>query len=98
MLEWYFENEKWLGFDDGTLMYIVDYNEEDQSWQWTEVAEGCGIYGYTTAAGAKLGAKKDYAKRPNLSEDFEPFLTLEEMDEILGDMLYEERKDAQVWK
>lgn len=39
MLNWHFENGKWLGFDDDTLMYIVDYDAEE-GWRWLDVFEG----------------------------------------------------------
>ena len=98
MLEWQEENGKHFGFDDDTLMYIVDYDAEE-GWRWVDVFEGWCACDYVDAEDAKAGAENDYAKYPkDLTEDNEPFLTPEELDEILGDILYEERRDARLCK
>lgn len=98
MLKWYEENGKLLGFDDDTLMYIVDYDAEE-GWRWLDVFEGWGVCEYDNAEDAKAGAESDYALHPDkLDLNDEPFYTPEEIEEILGDMLYEERKDAQAFK
>lgn len=98
MLNWQEENGKHFGFDDDTLMYIVDYDAEE-GWRWVDVFEGCGACDYVDAEDAKAGAENDYAKHPkDLTEDDEPFLAPEELDEILGDILYEERRDARLCK
>ena len=96
MLKWQEENNRHLGFDDDTLIYIVDYDPEE-GWRWLNVFEGFGIFDYIDAEEAKAGAENDYAEYPpNLTEDNEPYLTPEEIYEILGDRLYEERRDARL--
>jgi hypothetical protein len=98
MLNWREENGKHLGFDDDTLMYIIDYDTAE-GWRWVDVFEGWGACDYADAEDAKAGAEDDYAKYPkDLTEDGEPFPTLEELDEILGDILCEERREAQLCK
>lgn len=85
MLDWKKENDKYLGFDDGTLMYIVSYDEKD-GWYWLDVREGWYTCSYANAEKAKDGAEDDYTKYPKLlAENIEPFLTLEELCEILSD-------------
>ena len=61
MLEWIFENDKWLGFDDGTLMYRVLL--EPEGWTWEDVPEWEGMSEYETAEEAKLAAEADYAQK-----------------------------------
>jgi hypothetical protein len=61
MLSWYFENGKWLGFDDGLLMYRVLLDPE--GWTWEDVPEWEGMGGYNTAEDAKLAAGADYAEK-----------------------------------
>ena len=83
MLNWYFENSKWLGFDDDTLMYIVDYDAEE-GWRWLDVFEGWGIHGYENAEEAKADAEAEFEKFPNKVEFDEPFYTLEEIEILLA--------------
>lgn len=66
MLKWYFENEKWLGFDDGTLLYRVLLDPE--GWTWEDVPEWDGMGGYDTAEDAKLAAEADYAEKLEIWE------------------------------
>lgn len=77
MLKWQEKNGKHLGFDNDTLMYIVDYDTEE-GWRWIDAFEGWSACGYVDAEDAKAGAENDYAKYPKvLAEGAEPFLTPE---------------------
>ena len=90
MLKWQEENGRHLGFDDGTLLYIVDY-DENAGWCWIDAFEGWCACNYTDAEEAKADAENNYAIYPkDLSEDDEPFLTLENLSKILDDMPHEE--------
>jgi hypothetical protein len=66
MLEWFFENGKWLGFDDGTLMYRVLLDPE--GWTWEDVPEWEGECEFESAEEAKLAAEADYAKKQAIWE------------------------------
>ena len=49
MLKWYKENERYLGFEDDTLLYLV-YNEGNGfGWEWEYVPDMDGFDGYETA-------------------------------------------------
>lgn len=85
MLKWYEENGKHLGFDDDTLMYIVDYDKEE-GWRWLDVFEGWGKCEYESAEEAKAAAEEDFAKYPDkLDLNDEPFYTPEELAKILAE-------------
>lgn len=98
MLEWHEENGKHLGFDDGTYVYRVA--EDENGWYYEHIMTQDGFDGYDTAEEAKAAAEEDYAQyeadmRHLLEVDDEP-LNLEEIEEILGDMLYDERKENEL--
>lgn len=98
MLKWYEENGNHLGFDDDTLLYIVDHDEVE-GWRWLDIFGGWCTYDYANAEEAKAGAESDSERFPKvLTEDDESFLTPEELEEILGDMLYQERIDARMYE
>ena len=86
MLKWYHENEKWLGFDDGTLMYRVLLDPE--GWTWEDVPEWEGMSGYDTAEDAKLAAEADYAEKLAIWEAAEA--AANEDGEIDLDLILEE--------
>lgn len=98
MLKWYEENGKHLGFDDDTYVYRVA--EDENGWYYEHIMTQDGFDGYDTAEEAKAAAEEDYAQyetdmRHLLEVDDEP-LNLEEIEEILGDMLYDERKENEL--
>lgn len=94
-MEWHEENGKHLGFIDGTFLYLVAY--EDGSWYWEFVPDMDGFDGYDTAEEAMADAMADADEHGWLEEseeeEEEQGYTTEEMDEILGDLLYDERKE-----
>ena len=87
MLTWY-EMESatgYIGFDDDCPCYFVKQDEE--GWYW-EDSWGFGEGGFDTAEEAKAGAEKDMPA-PKYDEP----LTPEEIREMLGDILYEAKRD-----
>ena len=96
MLTWYEENGKFLGFDDDTYIMRVFYDEAE-GWTWENIIESYGICGYDTAEEAKQDAEEEYAEsakalRKLIGVDETPY-TLEEAQEILNEMLYEQAKE-----
>lgn len=89
-MEWYKENGKYLGFIDGTYLYRVA--EDENGWYWEFVPEMEGMDGYDTAEEAMADAKAD-AEAHEWKDCEEEGYTLEEINEILGDRLYDERKE-----
>ena len=84
MLEWYFENEKWLGFDDGTLMYRVLLDLE--GWTYEDVQELVAYSGYDTAEEAIKAAEAEYEYKEGLKPEGE-------LDELL-DVLTDDDEDS----
>lgn len=103
MLEWHICKNNdlvWEGYDDGDLRYRV-YYVSAVGWCWEDVPCWEGGESCDTEEEAMKAAEEHYAKRLEQEEkllmiDLE--ISLEEIEEILGDMLYEERRDAQLWK
>lgn len=89
-MEWYKENGKYLGFIDGTYLYRVA--EDENGWYWEFVPEMEGMDGYDTPEEAMADAEAD-AKAHEWEDCEEEGYTLEEINEILGDRLYDERKE-----
>lgn len=94
-MKWYEENGKHLGFDDDTYTYRVA--EDENGWYYEHIMTQDGFDGYETAEEAMAAAEVDYAQyeadmRRLLELDDEP-LSYEEAMEVLGDMLYDERKE-----
>ena len=85
MLEWYNENDKHLGFIDGTYLYQVAF--EDGSWYWEFVPGMEGMDGYDTAEEAKAAAEADA----------EAYDFYEEEEESLLDMLDDEGEWDAYW-
>ena len=79
----------WIGFDDDCPRYFV--REDEDGWYW-EDSWGFGEGGFETAEEAKAEAEKDC---PAPSYDDEP-LSLEEIEEILGDMEFERRREERM--
>lgn len=102
MLNWQEENGKHLGFCDGVFLYRVF--ETPEGWMW-ETADYYweGECDFETANEAMNAAQEHFNKRLAMEEWLEmndPNLgyTQEEIDEILGDMLYEERKENELFE
>lgn len=81
----------YIGFDDDCPLYRV--GEDGDGWYYDNLAELVTIEGYDTAEEAKAAAEADYKFYENLGTKEEKGYTLEEIDEILGDRLYDERKE-----
>jgi hypothetical protein len=100
MLNWQEENGRYLGFCDGEFLYRV--SETSKGWIW-ETADGWeGECDFETDAQAREAAQKHFNKRLAMEEWLEmndPNLgyTLEELNEILGDMLCEEHKENELF-
>jgi hypothetical protein len=97
MLNWQEENGKLLGFGDGFLFCRI--YPEAGGWTYYNLIDEVAITGYENAECAKIPAEAEYANYiwQDEGEDDEP-LSPEEIEEILGDMLYEERRDARLCK
>ena len=89
-MEWYEENGKHLGFVDGTFLYLVAY--EDGSWYWEFVPDMDSFDGYDTAEEAMADANEHGWLEESEEKEEEP-LSYEEAMEVLGDMMYDERKE-----
>ena len=89
-MKWYEENGKHLGFIDGTYLYRVA--KDENGWYWEFILDMDGMDGYDTAEEAMADAEAD-ARAHDLEENEITACTLEEINEILGDRLYEERKE-----
>ena len=90
----------YIGFDDGEVYYYVTEDYEDGGWFYIFYRGKDDLDGtadkatYVTAEAAMEAAAEHYKTHnfePDL-KDLEPY-TLEEIDEILGDRLYDERKE-----
>ena len=97
MLEWIKVGHfgEWEGYEDGTLIYRVQRYDDQPDWEWIycpgdEYSDDL----YLTTEEAKAAAEAHHKKNSFEIDwsDFEP-LSLEEIDEILGDRLYDERKE-----
>lgn len=91
----WFEQEDgiWLGFDDA-LLYRV--KKDVNGWYFESVLDLDGMDGYATADDAMDAAETDYDSRNSWftwEDDDDPILSPEELEEILADRLYHERKD-----
>ena len=84
-MEWYNENDKHLGFIDGTYLYRVAF--EDGSWYWEFIPGMEGMDGYDTAEEAKAAAEADA----------EAYDFYEEEEESLLDVLDDEGEWDAYW-
>ena len=91
MLTWFeLENAPgFVGFDDDCPLYYV--RQDKEGWYW-EDTWGFGEGGFETAEEAKAEAEK-YASTLYDDDEKEASLSLAEEMEILGDILYEARRD-----
>lgn len=100
LLNWQEEKGKSLGFCDGDFLYRVFETPDGWMWETADCLEGeCD---YETATQAKDAAQEHFNKRLAMEEWLEmndPNLgyTQEEIDEIMGDMLYEEQKESKLF-
>lgn len=82
----------YVGFDDDCPLYKV--GEDDEGWYYEHLPEAWSESGYDTHQEAMAAAEFEFiAKQLRTSEAEDEPLTLEEIDEILGDILYEETRD-----
>lgn len=90
----------WEGYDDGELRYKT-YYVDTIGWCWEDVPCWEGGEGYDTKVEAMTAAERHYTERLEQEDklsiiDLE--ISLEEAKEILGDILYEEAKEAGLLK
>ena len=99
MLKWQEENGKYLGFCDGDFLYRVF--ETPEGWMWETADSWEGECDYETENLAMIAAQEHFNKRLAMEErlaDIDLEISLEEIEEILGDILYEERKETELFK
>lgn len=92
-MKWYEENGKYLGFIDDTFLYKVA--KDENGWYWEYVPDMDGFDGYDTAEEAMTDAEAD-AKAHEWEDNENITYTLEEVEEILGDMIFEARREEQM--
>lgn len=83
----------YIGFDDDCPLYKV--GECDDGWYYEYLPESCGESGFDAYQEAMAAAEFEFiAKQIKFEGTEDEPLTPEEIDEILGDILYEEIRDA----
>lgn len=109
MLAWIKTENKnrWEGWSDGDLVLVVEYEEDwhkgKPAWSWCRIGYwDYGTGGFATAKKAMADATEDWkleqerlAKLEQNSRH-EPMFTPEEWDEILSDLLADERKEEKM--
>lgn len=99
MLNWTKEkNGHWVGFCDGDFLYRVF--ETPEGWMWETADSWEGECDYETENLAMIAAAKHFSERLAMEErlaDIDLEISLEEIEEILGDMLYEEQKENELF-
>lgn len=100
ILKWQEENGKHLGFCDGDFLYRIF--ETPEGWMWETADSWEGECDFETANEAKNAAQEHFNKRLAMEEWLEmndPNLgyTQEEINEIMDEMLYEERKENELF-
>ena len=97
MLRWEHTDNKYTGYnDEDEALYIVEPDcDNPEQWQWVTVdPDGYGTYSFDTAQEAMDDAEEDYASVvTNTETPEEVTYTHEEIEEIMGDRLYEARRD-----
>lgn len=85
----------YIGFEDDCPLYRV--GRDDNGWYYEFLAAADGFDGYESAEEARAAAEADYeadlASISQMFEEEEEGYTPEEINEILGDRLYDERKE-----
>ena len=85
----------YIGFDDDCPLYKV--GEDENGWYYEYLPDADGMDGFDTAEEAMAEAEFEYtANQIDLDWEEEEPLTVEEMEEILGDILFEERREARL--
>lgn len=94
-MNWKLYNGTYWGYDDDTPIHMVYYISDEKCWGWLNMLDNHADEKYPTAQAAMTDADNYEAVRQSKFRlnDSEPILTPEELDEILGDRLYDERKD-----
>lgn len=99
MLNWAKEkNGHWLGFCDGDFLYRVF--ETPEGWMWEDSQSYEGECDFETERQAMIAAAEHFNKRLALDErlrDIDLEISLEEMEEILDDAAFEERKEQELF-
>jgi hypothetical protein len=99
MLNWTKEkNGHWVGFCDGDFLYRVF--ETPEGWMWEDSQSYEGECDFETERQAMNAAAEHFNKRLAMEErlaDIDLETSLGEVLEILGDMLYEERKENKLF-
>lgn len=98
MLKWQKEKDRYLGFDDGHFYYRVF--ETPEGWMWETADSWEGACDFETAEEAMQDAEKQHTARLELEEKLMLIgldISLEEIEEILGDELFEERKENELF-
>ena len=99
MLNWTKEkNGHWLGFCDGDFLYRVF--ETPEGWMWEDSQSYEGECDFETERQAMNAAAKHFNERLAMEErlaDIDLEISLEEMLEILGDELFEEAKEKELF-
>lgn len=96
MLNWTKEkNGHWLAFCDGDFLYRVF--ETPEGWMWEDSQSWEGECDFETEQQAMIAAAKHFSERLAMEErladiDLEISLTLEEIEEILAEEIFEEAK------
>ena len=95
MLTWIKENGKHLGFDDGDFLYRVFETPEGWMWETSDAWEGeCD---FETAEQAMIAAQLDWNKKLEQLDKIDLIdleMSLQDLEEILGDILFEEYREA----
>ena len=86
----------YIGFDDDCPLYRV--GRDDNGWYYEYLPSADGMDGYDSVEEAKSAAEKDYEEDNArilsiMADDDDQLLTPEELDEIYGDRLHDERKE-----
>ena len=89
---------EYIGFEDDCPLYRV--GRDDNGWYYEYLPGADGMDGYNSLNEAKAAAEADYKAdvaeiRRLMEADDEP-LSYEEAMEVLGDMLYDERKENEL--
>lgn len=86
-MDWYFEKDEWLGFDDAFLYRVA---QDGNGWYYEAINTQDGMDGYTTAEEAKEAAEADYQFWQNLDN-----MELEIDPEILEEAAREAEAELQ---
>lgn len=94
MLKWEKDINGYIGFEDDCPLYKV--GEDDNGWYYECLPDADGMDGYDTCQEAMAAAESEVAAKEIEIDWAEEWLAPEELYEILGDKLYEERRDEKM--